>query len=497
MRKKRTKMSVYALLATIFWTLSGCTGGAVQQQYEAEKLFYRANKLFQKLLINPRIASESDYEKTIHAYDSILNQFDHQTRNPSILSIIKTSYLNVARLWTLRGEFAKASQTYEAFLKNYPDDGDLSLFAHFANASSNERIFNVNKTFSEYETIIKKFGNIQDPMDPNVKVLTLPLALARLKTKAGETSRKTRQDLYRSAENYYLSLMRKTPDTTVAFYAAVFLASIYADEGRWYNVIDLLENTIQAYPNREEIPNLRLTLGNVYLSGLGNTKKALQIFDALTTEQQREELRGLAYFSKAKVLAQERRFESARKLLKWIMTNFSSNDDLCASAQFALASTYETQGRWDRALIEYKWVQEKYPLTPEGLLVPLHIADYYRKQGEKTLEESALLDAIGHFQTLVRKYPKTMLAGIAQEYIIYCLSAQKAWDSAARAATALRQIYPGTRSEISSYLFLGQIYESMRHFEEAKEVYNQFLQRFPNHPLTSKVRNRMKQLSKG
>ena len=172
-----------------------------------------------------------------------------------------------------------------------------------------------------------------------------------------------------------------------------------------------------------------------------------------------------------------------------------ANKSLCASSQLTLASTYELQGHWDRAIVEYRWVKEKYPATPQGLYIPLYIADYYQKHGEKQLVENSLNEAIKQYRELVKKYPKTVLAGMAQEYIIYCLSAQKNWVSAAEAANSLKRIYPGTRSEISSYLFLGQIYENSHQTKEARQIYNRFLKKFPHHPLASQVQNKLKLLN--
>lgn len=456
-------------------------------------MLFGANKLFQKVMINPRIASTADYRAAITAYNNVLTNFDHHTANASIQKVLKQSYLTVAQLWILQGEYDKATQIYDAFLQDFPEDKNYGLFVHFANAKSNERIFNLNKTLSEYETIIRQFGDIQDPLKPNINVLNLPLAVARLN--ASKDAGNSKADQYKTAENYYLVQIRRHPKSETAFYSTTFLASIYADQQRWYNVIDLFDKLIKDYPGKKELANIKLSLGNVYLDGMNQPAKAIQIFDSLLKKHKDDDLSGYVYLAKARAIIKIKQYDKARNLLKWILETYPANQSLCASSQLTLASTYELQGHWSRAVGEYRWVKEKYPATPQGLYIPLYIADYYQKHGEKQLVEDSLNEAIKQYRTLVKKYPKTVLAGMAQEYIIYCLSAQKNWASAAEAANSLKRIYPGTRSEISSYLFLGQIYENSHQTKEARQIYNRFLKKFPHHPLASQVQNKLKLLN--
>jgi len=486
---RRTSILIAATLLLV-----SCTANSpLTEQYRAEKMFFSANKLYQKVMINPRIASTADYGSAISAYTDILNQFDHNTPNPSVQSVIKQSYLTAAELWILQGEFDKAALLYDSFIRSFPDDKKFGLLVHFANARSNERIFNFNKTVSEYETIIQKFGLIQDPLQPNVNVLNLPLVLARLNA-SQETAPAKKLGQYKRAENFYLASIREHPKSATALYSAIFLASLYADQQRWYNVIDLFENLIRDYPTREEIPNIKLSLGNVYLDGLNRPPKALEIFEDLLSE---DAIAPFAHLAKARAFVKQARYEQARTLLKWIMETYPTNKTLCASSQLTLASTYEMEGKWDRAVVEYRWVKEKYPITPQGLFIPMYIADYYRRRGETNLVNDALNEAIEHYRNLVKKYPKTVLAGISQEYIISCLSAQNKWENAAEAAASLKRIYPGSRSEMSSYLFLGQIYEKMKQFKQATVVYERFLKQFPDHPLAAQVKERLRIMKQG
>lgn len=468
---------------------------SLKKQYEAERLYYKASKYYAKIMINPRIASFSDYKSAISAYEALLNSYPENTNSQVIENLKKQSLIRISELWLLQGDIHAAIKAYEKFIQLYPDDKTLGLIVHYANAKSNERIFNLNKALGEYETLVKNFDLIQDPMKPQVNFFSLPLQLARLK-KTNQFLKQSNgsKSYYDQALSYYDSVATKWPNTTAGFLALYYKSSIYADLKQWHKTIQLLNELIDRFPDRDEIPNIMLTLGNVYLDGLNNTSKALSIFEKILKKYPDNKIIGFVHFAKARAFLKEKRFEKGRKLLRWVIQQFSRNESLCAAAQLAIATSYEIQGDWERALVEYRWVQEKYPLTFEGFFVPTYIAERYRSKGLKELANNAYEEAIKHYTKLIKKYPKSRLAETAQEYIVYCLMAQEKWEKATQAAISLRRIQPGSRSEISSYLFLGQIYERLNDFEEAIKIYEKFSEAYPDHPMTAQIKEKIKKL---
>ncbi len=464
---------------------AACSGDPqIQRRFVAERMFFRAGKLYQQVMVNPRIATHSDYSAAVGAYEHVLSDYPGNTNDDHIEKIKKQSLVTIAELWLLQGEIQAAIRTYDRFLGLYPDDPGLGAFVHFANARSNERIFNLDKAIAEYEILIDDFGEVEDPLQPNHNILTLPLKVARLKRSSGVPSG---QPLYNEALQYYDSVIEQWPGSPAAFNAAYYKASIFADQRRWRKVITTLTTLAKEYPDREEAPNILLSLGNMYLDGLGQTREATRVFDGLLRKFPEDEISGYAHFGNARSLIKSGRAEKGRAGLNEVISSHPDNPNLCASAQLAVASSYEEEGNWERALVEYRWVQESYPLTFQGFYVPTYIAEYYRKKGEASLARTSFQEAIDHYTHLIRKYPKTMLAGTAQEYIIYCLSVQEKWEQAAEAAISLRNVHPGSRTNISSYLFLGQIYESSNNVERAIEIYEKFADEFPNHPIIGQI----------
>lgn len=476
-----------AILLTVF--VYGCASdSSITDQYQAEKMLFKSVKLYQKVMLNPRIANQLDYKAAIDAYQTILTKYA-SNNSGTIQSIVKQAYVGIAELWLLQGDVQNAIDVYEGYLAKYPDDKALGSFIRFANARSNERIFNLDKAISEYSVLVDNFGDIQDPTNPNLNILNLPLKIARLDRANANSANGVRD--YDEALNYYKTLVRKHPKSNSAFVASNYLASLYADQRKWQDVARTLTQMINGYPGRDEIPNLLLTLANLYVDELDRAKEAQRIFDRMLNRYPEHKITGYVHFAKARLQNQAGQLENSRELLKMILKKYTADPNLCASAQLFLASTYETEGKWDRALVEYKWVQENYPLTAQGMFIPTYIAENYKRKGQKNLETTAYNDGVSHYRNIIKKYPKTVIAGTAQEYVIYCQAAQENWEEAVKSAQALEKIFPGSRSKINASLYLGQIYEKMNEYDKAVEVYEEFTRDFPHHPIFSKIQDKI------
>lgn len=480
-------------LALAFFVFVGCDS-SIKEQYQAEKKLFKARKLHERIMINPRVANQLDYQLAQNAYEEILRIYKENMNNAAIQAVKKQSFVSLSELWLLQGEVQKAIEVYERFLTVYPDDKQVGPLVHFANAKSNERIYNIEKAITEYKTLLDGLGEISDPMKPSLPMLNLPLKVARLERAQGANGANgSDQKYYQDALNYYTSIVSKNPVSPAAFAAGYYTASIYLDQRQWRDAVHTLNRLVKEFPDRSEIPNILLTIANLYFDGLNMPQEGERLLDNILRKYPGHAIEGYAYFARARRLVAARRTADARKLLKWILENesYQADTNLRASAQLTLAYAYELEGNWERALVEYRWVSENYPTTKQGLYVPTYIAQSYLKKGKKNLAGDAFNDAIKHYRNLVKKFPKTVLAGTAQEYVIYAYLAQEDWANAEKAVSALQTIYPGSQSQMNSALMLGQIHEHTGDIEKAIAAYEGFMVKFPEHPIFADLQKRV------
>ena len=139
-------VSVFVLFAI------GCSSkSSTKNQYQAEKMFFKAGKVYQTVMINPRIAAPSDYEAAIATYEQILSKFAQVSYSETIENIKKQSYVTIAELWLLQGEIHTAIAVYERFLTKYPDDKTFGSIVHLQ----------MPRAMREFIILIKRFLNIK------------------------------------------------------------------------------------------------------------------------------------------------------------------------------------------------------------------------------------------------------------------------------------------------------------------------------------------------
>jgi tetratricopeptide (TPR) repeat protein len=197
----------------------------------------------------------------------------------------------------------------------------------------------------------------------------------------------------------------------------------------------------------------------------------------------------------AKITLQQKSYAQARQLLKEIVGKEKQAPAVAAQAQSEIARSFELEGRWDLAMNEYRWLSQQYETFPLALAAPLHIANYYIRVDDRKLAEKAFGDAVSFYQSIIGKYPKSVVAGIAQEHIANCFMAQKKWDEAINAASNIDKVLDNNVGRVSSYLLLGAIHESRGQSQLAVKVYREFMERFPQHPLAQALKDKVEALT--
>jgi tetratricopeptide (TPR) repeat protein len=188
-------------------------------------------------------------------------------------------------------------------------------------------------------------------------------------------------------------------------------------------------------------------------------------------------------------------YDKARELLGAIVQKYRDQPALAAHAHELIARSYERQGQWEQALNDYRWLAKQYEGQPPALTAPLHIARYYTEQNNQVLAEKAYNEAVEYYQGIINKYPKSMVAALAQEQIANCFIVQRKWQEAVTATSKIAQILDNNVGRVSTYLLLGRIYETTDQRQLAAKVYAEFIKQFPQHPLVGSLEERVRRLT--
>jgi TolA-binding protein len=146
----------------------------------------------------------------------------------------------------------------------------------------------------------------------------------------------------------------------------------------------------------------------------------------------------------------------------------------------AIASLYEEEGKWDRALGEYKKVKRDFPGTLPALRVPLHIAEYYQVKKKSEEAKRAYGKAVAYYKKLASGNKDTPLGLAATEFLADTYFARKDWEGGIKTLETIPANYPHVPRAAAAFYRIGRIYrEQLKLPSRAIEAYRKYIKTYP------------------
>lgn len=466
---------------------------SLSRQFETEKLFFQAQKVTDRIMINPRIAAPADFSEAIAFFRQVVRKADELPDNSWLSSLRKRSLASVAQLEVMQEHIEAAVEAYQEILKRFPADDEIAVAARLGLALLYERSFDYRDAVENYAVLLPSLLSKIDPENPQTYLLTIPFQFARLHRLDADQHRAV--SAYEQAAEIYEQIIHKWPHAKVAIQATNFLVTILADLGKWDRLDRVLDEQIQKYQRSEFLPQFLYLKAQLMHSRLTQPDLALNLLQELMAKFPDHEIVPSARLEIALIYMERQNYDKARELLRAIIQKYQDKPALAARAHEQIARSFELQGQWEQALNDYRWLAKQYEGHPPALSAPLHIARHYTEHNNPALAEKAYAEAIEYYQGIINKYPKSMVAALAQEQIANCFMVQQKWQEAASAASKIAQVLDNNVGRISTYLLLGKIYETTDQRQLAVKVYKEFIAQFPQHPLVGSIEARVRRLS--
>ena len=461
-----------------------CTndGSGTNNIYNAEKMFFEAEKIKKNILINPDIANPEEYEKADNAYQKIIEIFNQNNKVREIKTIVGRSWLARAELLLLQKKYDDAINVYQKIIQRSDSDKELSAVAQYSIASSLQKLQRFDAAIDAYQRVVRNYQPVlSDTLLPNMNILQIPIYIARLYRQQQKNHLVDQQ--YADARAYYQRICQQYPRSMISLAAENQIAVSFGDQGQWEQAVEMLNGMILKYQNMPELFNVMFTLGNIYHLQLHQPEKALDVFHRIIQKYPHDKNLGQVYLGIGGIYLAQKYYDKARDAFQSVLNNYRNDRNSCLQAQISIARTHELENNWNKALNEYNWAVENYPNTLASLEIPLYIAAYYQKGQQRDLARAAFENAIKQYQQVMDRNPETVLATIALDYIAACYTGLEKWQEASETLQSLtKQELPGPKL-VDTYLKLGTIYEEkLNEKEKAFEVYSTLLQKYPQLP---------------
>lgn len=485
------------IVGLIILMITGCSSENIQTKdvFVSEKLFFEAEKSKQDILTNPDIASADQYEKAEQAYRAIIDQFSLKIADsPQIKGVVRRSWLTLAQLSLLQKKIENAIQVYQEIIDKVNNDSELCAVAQFSLAQALERTDRFDEAINSYQKVIRDYPPVMsDTLLPNFSILQTPIYIARLYRMKEKNDLAAQQ--YLQARKYYEDVIQKYPRTEIAMAAHNQIAMTYGDQGNWQQAVAVLNDIILQYPEQPNLIGIQFSLASIYDQQMGQSDQALYIYQRIIQQYPADKSLGQVYLAMGNVYFKQNRYVEARAHFTKVLENYRNDGDAAINAQTAIAKSYENEGNWTKALNEYQWIVENYPNSMPALNIPLYVANYYQKTDQQNLARTAFENAIRHYQQVADQYPNTMLAAVALDYSVPGYARLEDWEGAARTLRRLADMDIPIQNKIKTYMTLENIYEEkLNDTQKAIAVYSEILEKFPQLPFATEVKERAQKL---
>ena len=179
-------------------------------------------------------------------------------------------------------------------------------------------------------------------------------------------------------------------------------------------------------------------------------------------------------------------------------------------ALLGLADTLYADKRYEEAKFQYRRFLELYPVHPEADKAQFNIAmSAFRRMKAIDRDQATTQEALQEFQRLVQSYPRSPFVEEAQERLAICrerLAAyelyvgrfyykQRAYPAAIERFAGLLRVYPEVSFADEVFFLMGDAYARGGNPQEAAEVFDELVKRYPQSRYANQARARLAALS--
>ncbi|MEW6751393.1 MAG: tetratricopeptide repeat protein [Candidatus Latescibacterota bacterium] len=272
--------------------------------------------------------------------------------------------------------------------------------------------------------------------------LSMRLNLATHYFAAGELER-AREEFSRLAGEDLDPEQRRT----VGFY----LANIHYSLRDFAEARRLFAGVLRDHPVAQELPDVLFGLGESHYQ-LGEFEAAIGYYQRLLAQFPAEPAADDALYNMAWCLIELKREEEAMAAFSRLLQRYPDSE-FAASARFSLGDNAYNRGAFREAQEAYSEVARRYPGAPVAAQVP-HL-----------LEE--LEEAMAY-----QRYEQ----GLAQMDSAEATGQEEHFERAIALFAQVRELFPGTESEVGALSNMGVCLEGLGRWQEAVEVYDQVIE---------------------
>ena len=441
-----------AILAALMLVSACSDNEAVRLRYQAEKDLYQLDRkmrdirqageidstVIRQLAADYRQLSDFCAEATVS-----IDAEQYPVENRELSHLTFRSFIRLSQLYFNTRQYDSCTSQLGRLLSTVKLVGHEQAVARMNLGQALQAGGNLDSAAAVFDRITDDF---YPPIDDTGAVLldlfNLPLHTYRL---AGYVFDSTaRAERYSKTESYYRKVVEDYPETKLEMTGRSNLARLYENNGEWEKTIAELEALNKMTETDNKI--IRVKIADILTTRLKKYDTALALYGhILETIPQQDSLDyALILFKTAIVKMEQKKYTEARELVVDVRQKYAVFFARTPLAQLTIARSFEFEGNWNRAEVEYGFLIEQYATSDEALASFLHIADYYRAKNRPTLVDKWLNDAEQHYEQMEIRGAGSQLGAKALIFKADLYERKEQPEKSARVLMELFDRYPQT-----------------------------------------------------
>jgi tetratricopeptide (TPR) repeat protein len=495
-------VTAWALLAL---ACAGCGSRSLYERYQAERMFWRAQRLERRVELHPSGASPADFALAARAYEAVIRRYPPTTvqaesrledayfRDVAVIS--GRAAIGIGRLAEAQGHDDDALARYSSARDAYASVPPVRLEASLAYAHALERLDRLPQAVAAWGAIVEICPFVDartgKPVDG---VLDAPLHAAEIATRLEWWGRA--DSLLADAAGRYRAALEARPRDDLAVALLLRLASAERRRGRPDEAAAALRSVLARRSRTAPPQDVVFTLGELWL-GAGQPDSTLVYADWLDAAwHARSGAQALSL--RARALEDRNEIAAALQAYQAFLDRYSQLDAACAYALMRRGALFERQGRWELARTEYHTLAVRFPVSQEAMHAMLHVASYYVAARDSAAARSEARASIERLDRLIAEYRDTDVELLARRTRADLELTVADWSAGYRSLCDLWARDQGSAVGEAAAFRAASLAEGPLHDREsALRIYRELAQGAPTENGRSKARASAERLTKG
>jgi len=269
--------------------------------------------------------------------------------------------------------------------------------------------------------------------------------------------------------------MKKVTLSFIYAVIGIYLILSFLGRGSEYNAEKLLYNAVKIYKEISINPDVAPP------AMVSSVERALsQIIRKYPDTKTAQ----IAHITLAEFFMVIEEYEKALLALDEMQDLYEQNEVSASRIVFLKGRAFQKQGKWDKALVKFTELRDKYTFTQLGFQVPLYIGNYYKERGMVTEASKAFVEAVEFYQKRAGENVKKVRGYVSSNLLIQSYMELGDYEKAGKTLESVLAVYASEVAFVQQLPKVDRIFvKHLKSPSKAIEIYRNVQQNTKNSKL--------------